>query len=195
MGWNLAYALFNGILGIVYQSYWFVTMFAYYAALGAMKLYVISLERSRNPKRNEKTVMRRLGFSMIGLSVVIIGIVTLTIANDVAKKYNSIVMITIATFTFYIVIKAIVNMVKAHRKKQPKIIMLRNISCASAVGSILSLQRSMLGTFGEITDRFTYVMEGASGLGAFIIIIALGVSMLILSGKEKRITRYSKSIR
>ena len=185
MGWNLIYALFNGILGIVYQSFWFVTMFAYYAALGAMKLYVISLERSKNPKRNEKTVMQRLGLSLIGLSVVIVGIITLTIEKGVTNQYNNIIMISIATFTFFIVIKAIVNMVKAHRKKQPRIIMLRNITCASAVGSLLSLERSMLGTFGEATARFTYVMEGASGLGAFIIIIALGVSMLHLSRRKQ----------
>ena len=76
-----------------------------------------------------------------------------------------------------------VNAIQAHRKGYLLSIMLRSISLASAVGSVLSLERSMLGTFGSSTDQFTYVIEGISGLAGFIIVVLLGSSMIRFSVK------------
>ena len=37
MGWNLIYALVNAVLAIVYQSYWYLSLFVYYVLLGSMR--------------------------------------------------------------------------------------------------------------------------------------------------------------
>ena len=118
------------------------------------------------------------GLGLLLLAVILAVIVTITISDAVGKTYDIVVMISIATFTFIVVGKAMVNAFQAHRKGDLLSIMLRNISLASAVGSVLSLERSMLGTFGSSTDQFTYVMEGISGLVGFVIVVLLGCSMI-----------------
>lgn len=183
MGWNLAYAVFNGILGIVYHSGWFATMFAYYTVLGLLKLNIVNAEKKPPEQRPDGKNMLITGFGLLLLAVILAVIVTITISEAVGKAYNIVVMISLATFTFIIVGKAMVNAVQAHRKGDLPSIMLRNISLASAVGSVLSLERSMLGTFSSSTDQFTYVMEGISGLAGFIIVVLLGSSMIRFSVK------------
>ncbi len=41
MGWNLTFALINGVLSIVYHSYWYMTYFALYLLLGLMKISIV----------------------------------------------------------------------------------------------------------------------------------------------------------
>ena len=57
MGWNLTYAVFNGILGIVYRSGWFATMFAYYAVLGLLKLNIVTSEKKPSGHRPDSRNM------------------------------------------------------------------------------------------------------------------------------------------
>ena len=99
-------------------------------------------------------------------------------------QYNNIAMITIAAYTFYIVIHAIISFVKARKKKDLSMIMLRNISMACAIVALLSLERSMLGTFGDAGDRFSMTMTIISGACTFLIVVGIGVSMIIQAGKE-----------
>ena len=50
---------------------------------------------------------------------------------------------------------------------------------ASAIAAILSLERSMLGTFGDASDRFSMTMTIISGAVAFLLVIAIGISMIV----------------
>ena len=102
-----------------------------------------------------------------------------TIEDSIGTAYHMVVMIAMAAYTFYIFINAIVRTVKAHRRKDRLEAALCNISFASAVGAMLALTRSMLSTFGSSTSYFSYIMEGATGLGAFLIVLGLGISMLV----------------
>lgn len=187
MGWNFLYGLFCGGLGLVYRSGWFCAMAAYHLSLGLLRL--IAVESGRAPGKSAgRKILLGLGVGLMVLAVILSVIVRLTIADSVGRVYPIAVMISIAALTFYTVIRAVVNMVRAHRKKDQLVIMLRNISCASAVGSILSLERSMLGTFGSSTSPFTYVMEGVSGLVGFLIVLSLGIAMILGASRagEKR---------
>ena len=178
-GWNLIYALFNGVLGLYYGSAWFLSLCAYYAVLGCMRLSAVTAGRSA--RRTPETVMRRNGLAMILLALTLSGIMVLTIREQHNARYGLIVMLAIATYTFCLVGWTIRNAVRAHKAHSPEGITLRNISCAAAVGSILSLQRAMLGTFGDAASTATLRMEAATGAGAFLILVCLGVEMVVLS--------------
>lgn len=187
MGWNLAYGLFNGVLAIVYRSVWFATLFAFYVILGCMRLSVVSLKYQKKFKRTEATVMRQNGIALLILAVVLCVMTYLTFLFSAVRANNKIVMIAIATYTFYIAVSAIVKIVKAIKHHSPSVVTLRNISCAGATASMLSLQRSMVVTFGEGDTWFYEVMNGAAGLGAFLIVAALGVGMLIQSYRSTKL--------
>ena len=185
MGWNLVYGVFNGILGIVYSSGWFYTMFMYYIILGLIKLYVVKIHQTADAKAFCRKAARVTGTGMLLFAVILSLIVMLTISGSVGNAHNIVIMIAIATFTFASVIATVVNTVKAHRKRDMLTIILRNISCASAVGAVLSLERSMLATFGAGSAYFNAVMEGSTGLAAFLLMLFLSVRMFVYSARFK----------
>ena len=176
MGWNLVYALFNGILGMAFSSWWFITLCAFYAVLGLMRLSVVTLPRSKT--KSESALMRHNGFVMIFLSIVLVGMMVLTIQEGQNPSRNAIVMYAIAAYTTFLVVWTIRNTIKAHRQHSATMITLRNIACASTIGSVLSLERAMLGTFGHGEYAFIRIMEAATGAAAFVAILAIGVSMI-----------------
>ena len=184
MTWNMVYAVFNGALGLIYSSYWYMTLCAFYAALGFMRLSVVTIGRRRN--RTTASVMKHNGIAMIGLAIVICGITVLTIRQKQNPVRNKMVMITIAACTFLLAAWSVRNIVKANRTKSPALITLRNISCAGTVGSVLSLERSMLGTFGDASEPFVKVMEASSGGVAFLLMIGLGTGMILYSKNNSR---------
>ena len=192
-GWNLLYAVFNGILAGVYSSWWFLTLCAFYLMLGFMRLSVITVQKSRH--RTEASVMRHNGIAMIVLSVVLCGMVLLTIRETIDNPRHRIIMLTIAVYTFTLACWAVRNMIRAHREKSAQMITLRNISCAGAIASILSLERSMLATYGDISSTFSRRMEAASGAVAFFLLIGLGTGMILHSGSFKGKTNFSEKER
>ena len=177
-GWNLVYALFNGALALCYRSWWFLTMSLYYAVLGLLKATILKV----NDNGLRKAV-RFAGFGMIFMSVIISGTVYLSIAEMRNSRYHYAVMIAIAAYTFYLIIHSLIEVIRAHKKHDVRQIVLRNIAFVGAIGSMLSLERSMLGTFGDVTDRFTPAMEMGSGAAAFVLIALIGI-FTIRSSRE-----------
>ena len=185
MGWKLLYGIFNGVLGVIYRSAWFITMCAYYLTLGGMRLAVVSLTTGKEGKRTERSVMRHNGIAMLFLAIVLSGSVAVSFHYSVAKTYPVPIMIAIATYTFFIAAVAIRNTIRAHKDRSVFMINLRNISLAGATASMLTLQRSMMATFGADAVDFANTMNGSVGMGAFLIVLALGISMIVQGSKNK----------
>ena len=77
-------------------------------------------------------------------------------------------------------------MIIAERKHGFVLIALRNISLSAATGSMLSLERAMLGTFGNPESAKTRIMESWTGAGIFELLLCMGVSMILYARKLKR---------
>lgn len=45
--------------------------------------------------------------------------------------------------------------------------------------ALLTLQRSMMATFGEAGDSFTRIMDAGNGFIVFLFTLALGISLLL----------------
>lgn len=179
---NIGYALYNGVLGIIYGSLWFLTMFAYYAILSAMRFGTVLCERRNNKteeRKSEMFVMKFAGIMLIILSFVLAGSVYYSTVFEVAKKNGKIVMITIATYTFYKITVAIINMVKVKKHNSPLLTTIRNISCADAAVSVLSLQRSMLISFEGKSNSEIGLMNVITGAVVCLFVLTLGVIMSV----------------
>lgn len=170
MGWNFLYSLFQVVLAFVYQSPWHITMFVYYIILALMRFSVIA---SKN-----KNILIYNGIAMIFLAIAMSGIICLSIAEKRTTIYHIIIIITIATYTFYQMTISIINIIKANKTKNCQLIILRNIAVASSIGSMFSLECPMLGTFGDIKTSYARNMEIISGAFAVVIILFFGLSMI-----------------
>ncbi len=186
-GWNLTFALINGVISLVYSSYWYLTLFAFYLLLGLMKMSAVTLSRSK--KRTEADLLRHNALAMFGLAVIVCGLMILTIKEVHNPVKNKTLMIITAAYTFVFVGLTVNNVIRAHMQKSAVMITLRNISCAGALVSLLSLERAMLGTFGNASNQFSLMMQAWSGGIVFVILIILGIGMLMISKKHKEISQ------
>lgn len=186
---NIAYAVYNGVLGFIYSSLWFLTLSAYYIILSVMRFAAVSYEHKNNldiTVKPEEFVMRFTGVMLMILSLVLLGSVYYSISHEVAKANGKIVMITIASYTFYKVIIAFVNAGKIAKHRSPLLTTIRNIACADAAASIMSLQRSMLISFKGMSLSKIKLMNTITGSFVCLFIFILGLIMITgkLGGKR-----------
>lgn len=95
-------------------------------------------------------------------------------------------MITIAAYTFYKITMAIIKRVKQRADPSLLTAVLRNICYAEVAASLLTLQRSMLVSFGEMAPEKIDFMNSITGAGACLFICVLGILLAVRAGKEKQ---------
>lgn len=184
---NLAYAAYHGILGFCSRSLWFLLLGAYYILLGVMRFGVVRYEAQKQKNADFLSpdfLLRFLGILFLTLAGILAFSVYWSFRYDVAIQHQEIIMIAIAAYTFYKLIAAAVHAVKARRQQSFWLVALRNIGCADAAASLLTLQRSMLVSFGDMSSRNAGTLNMLTGAGVCILIAVLGLGMM--KGKEKR---------
>lgn len=193
---NLLYALYHGGLGIVNHSLWFITMCAYYTILSTMRFSAVLCEYKNNSAASndndmEYFVMKLSGGLFALLSFVLTGVIYISLSENIAAKHESVMMITIATYTFYKITMAIIRAVKQRKNPSPLLATIRCIGYADVAVSVLTLQRSMFASFGELTDKKAHTMNILTGAAVCLFVLALGLSMIV-KGKKERKDGYGK---
>lgn len=184
---NVLYACYNGVLGLLNQSAWFVNMFAYYAILSVMRISAVWFawrHRTADAAEAERLVSRLCGALLIVMSLVLSGMVFISLSWDVAVRYHEIVMISIAAYTFSKLTAAIVRAVRQRRRHGPLLTAIRTVGYAEVAASVLTLQRSMLVSFGEMEPGKIRRMNGLSGAAVCVFVLALGIVTIRGSVRE-----------
>lgn len=188
---NIVFAIYNAVLGIVTASWWFITLGAYYVVLSTMRFALIRIRAKSSGKPSyEGFAMRFTGVMFVFLSVCLVGTVILSVVNDRGTKYHEIVMISVALYAFTKITISIINLAKSKRYASPVYKALRNISFANALVSIFALQRSMLVSFGEMSPDNIRLFNILIGSGVCVVILLLGINLI----GGKRITMAKSKI-
>lgn len=186
---NLLYALYNGGLGIINRSLWLITMCAYYTILSIMRFSAVLCEHKNNGTASndmEYFVMRLSGGLLAALSFVLSGVTYISLSENIASKHETVVMITIAAYTFYKITMAIIRAVKQRKTPSPLLAVLRSIGYADAAASVSTLQRSMLASFGNLAGRKTHTMNLLTGAAVCLFVLLLGLSLMVRGIKKGR---------
>ena len=178
---NLLYAMYHFVLGVLNLSFWFIAMCAFYGILATMRFSAVLCERN-HPKRSsddtELFVMRLSGVLLVVLGVVLAMVNYISLSQNIASKHEEIVMITIATYTFYKITMAILKAAKQHKNPSPLLKTIRNIGYAEVSASILTLQRSMLVSFGSMDSGQIRFMNAVTGAAVCLFVLVLGLPMI-----------------
>ena len=183
------YALYHGVLGVANRSLWFVAMCAFHAVLSSMRLCVVLCERKRTAPAFAETarfVARLCGGLLILFSFVLSGVIYLSLAQDIAIRHHEIVMITIATYTFYKITLAVLRATRRRPPGDPLLAVTGIIGYAEVAASLLTLQRSMLVSFGQMAAADRHRMNALTGLAVCLFILALGVWTLLKNRPPRR---------
>ena len=188
LAFNLLYALYHLVLGILNLSLWFIAICAFYAILATVRFSAVLCGRNHQKSPDNDTelfVMKLSGLLLLVLGVVLATVNYLSLSQNIATQYEEIMMITIAAYTFYKITMAIVKAVKQHKNPSPLLRVIRNIGYAEVAASILTLQRSMLVSFGSMSAGNVHFMNAVTGAAVCLFVLILGLSMIKTSkGKE-----------
>ena len=173
---NLAYGLGHAVLGVMEASSWLLVMAAYHILLGVMRFGAVLTERRHT---SECFVMRLCGGILVVLAVILGASTALSILQDRAMPHGLIIMLIIAIYTFWKLTMAIVHTVQAHQSGTPLTKTIRNITLASALAAMMTMQRSMLASFGaDMPAGDVLLFNALTGGGVFLIVLLMGFNML-----------------
>ena len=173
---NLTYGLGHAVFGVMEASSWLLVMAAYHILLGVMRFGAVLTERRHS---SERFVMRICGGILVALAV-ILGISTaLSILQDRAVPHGLIIMLVIAIYTFWKLTMAIIHTVQAHMSGTPLTRTIRNITLASALAAMMTMQRSMLASFGaDMPAGEVLLFNALTGGGVCLLVLLMGLNML-----------------
>ncbi len=184
---NLLYTFYHGVLGILNLSLWFLALCAFYGILAAVRLSAVLCayrNRAAPSADTEYFVMALSGILLAVLSFVLMAVVAISLSRNTAVRHPEIMMITIAAYTFSKLTIAIVQSVRQRRDTAPLPAVIRGIRRAEVAASILTLQRSMLVSFGAPSGQRTYCMNLLTGAAVCLFVLVFGVSMAVRGIKK-----------
>ncbi len=182
---NLFFAFYNGILGVLSSSLIFVASSIYYLLLCSMRFSAVLLDR-KGKKQNSGLTASIIGVMLIALSIIFHIMVIVSMKDKTAEIYGTITMITIAAFTFSKIGMAVVTAVK-HRKERSTLYKAINAIRYSEVAvSVLTMQQSMLVSFEGADEKSSVILNAVTGAAVCFFILALGIITLKNSRKEAK---------
>ena len=172
LSFNIAFATYHLVMGLVTSSWWLLTLGSYYLVLSIVRFVVL------RSKLRERFIAKFTGWMLILLSIPLIGTVILSVVRDRGHELHMIVMIALAAYAFTKITLATIKLIKTRRSTSATLITLRNISFADAFVSIFALQRSMLVSFEGMAEAEIVIMNATLGSAVCVIVFLLGVNLL-----------------
>lgn len=168
---NAFFAVYHIISGVTAHSWWLFTLGIYYAILSIVRFAVLKT------KKQNDFVTRFTGVVLMLLSLPLAGIVILAVVRDRGIVMHEIVMIAMATYSFTKITLATVNLIKSRKSSSAKLVTLRNISLSDAFVSIFALQRSMLVSFGNMSETNICIFNAVVGTAVCVMVFLLGLNL------------------
>ena len=186
--WNIAFAIFQLGLGFYHKSFWFYSMFAYYILLGVIRFFLV--KHTRKYKANEETVIEikksiLWGWLLIIMNLALALIVFFMVYYNRTFYHHMIITIALAAYTFLTFTFAIIDIVKYRKYNSPVYSAAKTISLIAGAVSMLTLETTMLTTFGsEENPLFAPIMLFATGVAVMGFAITMSVIMIIRGNKK-----------
>lgn len=179
---NIIYVLFKFITGIFYRSLWLISFAIYYLILVITRLNLIKTEVNKNKTIKDEYLKYRVSaITLLFINIFLTIIILIIVNQDIIISYDKVITISIAAYTFYLMISSIINLIKYRKLKSPLISASKVLNVVTSLVSMLSLTIAMLGTFGAEKIEFNEIMIMATGGGISIIIIIISLFMIIKS--------------
>ena len=186
--WNAVYAIFQLWLGIYHHTFWFCSLAVYYALLAVMRFFLARHTRRFAPGERMRAELRRYracGWILLVMNLALALMIFFMVYWNRTFHHHEITTIMMAAYTFTSFTFAIVGMVKYRKYQSPVYSASKAISFAAACVSMLTLESTMLTTWGEGEgEAFRQIMLALTGCVISFIIIAMAVTMIVKGSRE-----------
>ena len=187
--YNTAYALLQLGMGFWHHTFWFYSLAGYYISLAVMRFFLVQHTRKHNPGEkmlDELRKYRACGIVFLLMNLALALIIFFMVYWNRTFNHHEITTIALAAYTFTSLTFAIINTIKYHKYNSPVYSASKAISLASACVSVLTLESTMLTTFGTETMSLTgrRIFLGISGGAISVFIIAMAIYMIVQGTKK-----------
>jgi len=195
--WNTAYAVFQLGLGFWHKTFWYYSLAGYYIALAVMRFFLVrhtGKHSAGTQMRAELVRYRACGIVFLVMNLALALIIFFMVYWNRTFHHHEITTIAMAAYTFSALTMAIVNTVKYRKFNSPVYSASKAISLASACVSMLTLEATMLTTFGNSTmtlaTRRLFLALSGGAISAFI--IAMAIYMIVRGTKKIKLLEAEK---
>lgn len=191
--WNGAYAILQLGLGVYHKSAWFCSLSLYYASLALMRFFLVRYTLRNKPgekKREEWQRYRICGWVFLVLNLALSGMMLYMITKNRVTRHHEITVIAISAYTFFTLTVAILNIFRYRKYNSPVISASRAVSLTAACVSMLTLEETMLTTFGgaDMTVQTRQLFLGLSGGAIFAFILVMAIYIIVNGNKQIKYT-------
>jgi len=195
--YNTAYALLQLGMGFWHHTFWFYSLAGYYISLAVMRFFLVRHTRRHKPgeKMLEELIRyRACGIVFLVMNLTLALMIFFMVYWNRTFHHHEITTIALAAYTFTSLTLAIINSVKYRKYNSPVYSASKAISLASACVSMLTLESTMLTTFGNGTMSLTgrRILLGISGSVISVFIIAMAVYMIVQANKKIKLLNIRK---
>jgi len=181
---STAFTLYNGVLGIVYQSLWHGSICVYYLLLAVVRAILL---RTRNNSQRKVHIGTHLLLLLMDISLIVP--LYVMVNGERSYTYGLIPAIAMAIYTTYRIIMGIINFRKSRKTDNPLVAELRMINLTDALIAVLSLQNALIIANGGMYGGMKTLVAWTSG-GIYLIIVILTIMSFISVKKIKSIPFY-----
>lgn len=172
---NLSYGIFKLLVGMYYDSWWFIVFGVYYLLLFGIRFLLFILDKKNV---NDGNVFKYVGIFLIILNLVLGIIVMLSVRYNYYVSYSWYLIYLVALYDFYMIINAIIQVCKNRKNKDKFVICSKYVSLASMLITMLSLEISMVNIFDQGVNNFKPVMTCLTGLGICLLNIFMAIVLI-----------------
>lgn len=188
--WNIAFAIFQLGLGFYHHSFWFYSMFAYYVMLGIMRFFLFKHTRKYKANEEAEVELKKYivsGWLLLFMNLALAVIVFFIVYWNRTFYHHMITTIALAAYTFFTFTFAIINLVKYKKYKSPVYSSAKNISLIAGCVSMLTLETTMLTTFGGGDDPlFRQIIISLTGVAVIGFALTMAIIMIVKGNKEMK---------
>ena len=188
---NTAYAVFQLWLGFYHHTFWFYSLAGYYVSLAVMRFFLMRHTRrfkAGEHLHNELIKYRACGWILLVMNLALALMIFFMVYWNRTFHHHEITAIAMAAYTFGAFAIAITHLIGGHGKSSPVYAASDAIRLAAACVSIITLESTMLTTFGADTvDTLTRkLLLGISGGAVAVFITLMAIYMIVQGTKQIR---------
>ena len=189
LGWNALYGILQLWLGFYHRTFWFYSLGAYYICLAVMRFFLARHTTRYAPGERMQTELKKYracGIVFLVMNLALALIIFFMVYWNRTFEHHMITAIAMAAYTFTALTTAIINVIKYRKYNSPVYSASKAISLAAALVSMLTLESTMLTTFGDgtMTVMAQKWMLGATGGAISALIVATAIYMIVVGTKK-----------
>ncbi len=180
---TVAFALYNGYLGIDHHSLWHGTICVYYIILAMLRGLIIAAEHRlsalQNPEKKRNRAYLASSVLLLLLNISLIVPIAIMVKQQKPVSMTLIPAIAMAAYSTYKITVSSINLKRRNRSANGLIRLLRTIHFIDALVSILTLQNTLIMVSSASVERSMLPFTAISSGAVWAAVLCLSISAMI----------------